>query len=668
MIELVDGSLFLTWGAPIAAALVVFSLARAPWLWARLVVAVAAQLGAAVLAVIVTAHICSRGGFAFVDIDGWVGARVTGVDPFGLVPSVVTPGTAPLLVAVELAGLLAALLLLPHALRARSSAPLSAVLFASGFCAMLVVARRLDGICAGFALAGVAGFALLVSFHPQRADVEGSVRAFLLHRAGDLLLLVAVFVVGACASNAGLDLERLPQQAPHIDAWTRAAAGPMSGFAAREIWLVLAALVALAAASRLALVVLLPLVRDAVGAPGAAVGLAHGVCFAGSGLILLQRMSAVLWLAPEVLTVLAWCGALGVIAAALFALAGRDLVRIDVHLLCAFAALGAIPFACADPATGAFAATLLLAAAVPLCAGTGVVVAATARADPHALGGLEKLLPRTHTARLLVTGALFGPIFSGTALAAHTIAAILFAPWIGGGPAVLLVVGLPLVAVAAFRPLHLAFTGTARQPLPQAVVEPSLTHTLPPLVLALPLLGLAVVHIPEGILALLPMATTYRSPVGSLLVPERALLRPLRLHVLPDFVHPSVHPATVTLAVIAALLLGYGASFALYRGGPGRLHHALFGGPRVQRAVGFLASLAGRESTVAYGIGESAERLSRLIATNLAPGVLDTLLRRIPTLIAALAGFAVRFIADGSAQRGLLTALVVLAILAVLAR
>ncbi len=659
-----DDRLALVFYAPLLAALVVFAFARAPWLWARIVVAFAGQAVALIVALASAQKILVRGGFALVDIDGWSGARIDGVDPLGLVPAMLTPGTAPLLVGVAVAGLLAFWLLVPAALEARSSAPLAAVLSATAFTAMLVVARRIEGVCAAFALAGLAGFALLVSFRPARTDVEGALRAFLLQRAGDALLLGAVFIVGAGAG--GLDLEKLPESAPLIDPWTRAASGPLQGFPASDIWLLVAGLVVAAAATRLAFGPLLPLVRDAVGVPGPAVGLAHGACFVGAGLILLVRTTPILWLAPGALAALGWIAAASTVVAGLVALAGRDLVRIDVHLLCGFGALAAFALGCADLGTAGLAVTALLVAAVPLCATTGVVVDATGRADPHGLGGLEKSLPRTHTARLLTTGGLFGalPLFAGGAIVAQSLARALFSPWLGPWAGGLVVAGAAVLALAAFRPLHLVFTGSGeREPLSRTAVEPRLLRTLPPLLVALPLLGAGFLHIPDGVLAMLPVRVSYISPAGSLWLPERAVLHPLREHVLAAWRPPHTGPVTVALVAFAALTAAWLVSVALYKNGPRKAHGKLFGGARRQRVVALLANLAGRESQVAKGVGESAARLSRLIATNLAPGVLDTFLRRIPALLGVVAGAVVRFVANGSAQRGVVVALLVLAVL-----
>lgn len=648
-------------GAPFVAAVVLFAFARAPLLWARQALAVVVHIAALGVAVFLGVQVLERGGFAAADVGGWVGARVEGVDPFGLVPSVLAPSQVPVLVAVMVAGLLASVLLAPDARRLGTSGPLAAVLAGTAAVALLVVARRVDGICAGFALAGVAGFSLLVSFQPRRTDVEGAVRAFLLHRSGDVLLLGALLIVGASVGVA--DLEKLVASAPAIDPWTRATAGTFTGFAAREAWELVAVLASAAVATRLAFVPLLPVVRDASGAPGPAVGLAHGVCFVGAGLVVLLRLTPVLWLAPEVMSALGFVAALSAGFAALFALAARDVVRIDVNLLVGFGSLVAVSFAAADLAGATLASTVAILAAVPLCATSGAILERTGRADPFALGGLERRMPRTHTTRLLATGALFGPVFSGAFASAHIVKDTMFAPWLGIAATALVAASLPLLAVGAFRPLHLVFSGKEpREPLAdENVSDPPAAKMIPALAVALPLLGIGLLYIPEGVLAALPFQTTYTAPFHSLLLPERAVLQPLRMHLLAAFVVPPVGPAIVAAIAFGALTLGWLSSTLLYRGGPSRLHRALFSGARVQRVVGVTAQVAGRESQVARGVGEGAARLSRLIATNLAPGVLDTLLRRAPALAGVIMGGVVRFIANGSAQRGIAIALLVLA-------
>jgi NADH:ubiquinone oxidoreductase subunit 5 (subunit L)/multisubunit Na+/H+ antiporter MnhA subunit len=680
MIELVDDALTWVFAAPLVASLALFALARAPLLWVRLLVGLAAQGTALGLAVLLGATVLARGGYALFDVDGWVGARIRGVDPTGFVASVLTPSQVPILVAIELAGLLALGLLahraspLPSAFSfgggraagadrdsAASSAPSAAVLFAVAMCALVVVAHRTEVMCAAFSLSGVAGFALLVCFHPSRPEVEGAVRAFILHRVGDVLLLVACFVIGASAfpgPGGAFDLELLASTAMNIAPWQRAVAGPFLGFAAREIWIIVAALIALAAATRL---VGIPFARDAVGAPAALLGLAHGVCFVGAGLILLLRATPALWLAPEVLALLAIGAAATALVTAVLAVSSRDVARIDVLLLGGFASVAAIAAAAADPATLVLGIVFLILVSVPLCAASGAIIEVTGRVDPHSLGGLERAMPRTHTTRLLAAGALFGPAFTGAAVAAHVTSGALGAPWLDDAAAVLVVIALFMLALAAFRPLHLVFTGQEpKEPLPKRAADPAPRRTIPALITALPLLGLGLAHLPPIFVSWLPNVSTYRSPLMVLLAPERELLLPLHAHVLPSTGSSGTSPLASVLFACGALALGWFTSTLVYRGGVGRLQQALVGGRRARAVVTMIAGVAGGENQVVRGMGEGAIRLSRMIAVNLAPGVLDTLLRRLPSLLAFVVGFVVRLIANGSAQRGIVVAILVL--------
>lgn len=647
-------ALLLTVLVPIASALVLAMLVRAPASWARLGAALAAQVVTLGAALDVTWQVLARGGFSG-SLEAWTGARAEAVDPFGLVPLALTPVTAALLVVVTAAGALTAVLLAPMATRNRSTAMHTALLFATGAAALLVVARRADGVAAAFSLSAMGGFAMLAAALPKREEGMGAVRTFVLHRIGDVALFAAVLAVGGALG--GLDLEHLVAVSD-TSPWLRASSGPLTGFAAREAWLLAGALVAAAAATRLAFFPLHALVRDAIGLPGAALGFVWGVCFLGGGLVLLVRLSHVLVLAPEVLTVLGAVAVGTTIVKAGLAIAGRDLVRIDVLLLTGFSGLVALAVAADDTASAVLGTVVVLGAAVPLCCTTSAVVVVTGRNDPHLLGGIEQRMPRTHTAHLLATGALFGPVFAGAVLGAHLLADALAAPWLGPWVGAGTVLAAALLGLAAFRPLHLVFTGREpREPLARPVTDPSWREALPPIVAALPLLGLGLVHLPAGVVAALFPERSYASPLALLVLPERLELGPLRALVLPDTVAPTTTPSAVLLVVVAAATLGWVASLVLYRGGPGRLHRALFGGPLAQRVLEALSRLAGRESQVARGVGEGAARLSRMIAANLMPGLLEALLRRAPALAGTIVGGVVRLLANGSAQRGLTVAL-----------
>ncbi len=654
-------ALLLTVVVPTASALLLALLVRAPWPKLRVGAALAAHLVALGAALDVARQLLARGGFTS-DLETWTGARAEAVDAFGLVPLALTPTTAALLVVVLLAAALTALLLAPMAARQRSTAMHTALLFATGAMALLVVARRVDGVAAGFSLSAMGGFAMLVAALPKREEGMGAVRTFVLHRVGDVALFAAVLAVGGAVG--GLDVEHL-LAVSEASPWARATAGPLTGFAAREAWLLAAALVAAAAATRLTFFPLHALVRDAIGVPGAALGFVWGVCFVGAGLVLVVRLAHVLLLAPEVLTVFGAVAVGTAVIKAALAIAGRELVRIDVLLLTAFSALAALAVAADDGASALLGTVVVMGAAVPLCCTTSAVVVVTGRADPHLLGGIERRMPRTHTGHLLATGALFGPVFTGAALGAHLLAGALSASWLGPWVGAGLVLAAALLALAAFRPLHLVFTGREpREPLARAVADPSWRESLAPIAAALPLVGLGLAHLPAGAVALFFPERSYTSPLARLVWPEHVELEPLRAVVLADRVAPTLTPQAVLVAMVVAATVGWAASTVLYRGGPGRLHRALFGGPLARRVVEALARLVGRESQVARGVGEGAARLSRMIAANLMPGLLEALLRRAPALTGTVVGAVVRLLANGSAQRGLTVAVLGLLVLA----
>ena len=335
-------------------------------------------------------------------------------------------------------------------------------------------------------------------------------------------------------------------------------------------------------------------------------------------------------------------------------------------LLSAFGALVAVAIAAYDTSSAVLGLVCLLGAAVPFCCTTGAVVVATGRADPHLLGGIERRMPRTHTARLLATGALFGPLFTGVTVGAHLVSDTLASPWLGKMFAIGLVLATALLALAAFRPLHLVFTGAEpREPLARPATDPPWRESITPIVVALPLLGLGLAHLPAGAIALAFPESSYASPTSILAAPGRFELHALRDLVLAPAVPVAMSPVLSLLLMVSAATLGLLASTVLYRGGPGRVHHRAFGGARAQRILDRLAHLAGRESQVARGVGEGASRLSRMIAANLAPGLLEALLRRIPALAATAVGAVIRLLANGSAQRGLTVA--VLGMLALIA-
>jgi NADH:ubiquinone oxidoreductase subunit 5 (subunit L)/multisubunit Na+/H+ antiporter MnhA subunit len=641
------------WLAPLGTAALFAPLAGAPAAALR-AAAILAGL-ASCLAVAVRALVRAAAALAAArDGGAWPEPAVVR-DPLGLVALSITPSAIVLVCAVLAAALLAAVLLTGPAVRARSTASLSALAGGAGAVCLEAMAADLATAAAACALGSVLGFAL-VSTHPRaRDEVEGATRLFVLHRIGDALVLLAILVVAP--ATGALDAVAAPAD---LHPWERLTTGPFTGFAARHAWLITAGLFSLGIAARLACAPLLPMVRDATGAPGPALAFAHGACSFGSALVLLARGGALLALAPEVVSALGWLLAISALGAAALALLSRDVVRLDVHLLAALAALVALGAVCGDDATVLFGTALLVLAAVPLLSTSDALAEQTGTKDPTALGGLEPLMARTHTARLFVTGAVAGPAFGGAALVAHLAAAAWSAPWAGGAIAAIVFAAAALLGLAAFRPLHLAFTGKAREaPLPQPARDPPLPRAFAVLAAALPLLALGLLHLPVGAAALLPSAfRSYVSPAALAVAVDAAPLVALRRALLPERQALPVGPLTVLGVSVLALALGWAASVALHRSGRGRALLEASTHPVLARLAALAQRLAGRDSRVARGVSEGTLRLSRLLALSLAPAMLDTALRRLPSLVGASATLLVRFLESGTLQRAVAVTLV----------
>jgi NADH:ubiquinone oxidoreductase subunit 5 (subunit L)/multisubunit Na+/H+ antiporter MnhA subunit len=640
--------------AALALALVMLPLGFAPFLRARLALIVFVQAALALLAAAVLSALLKRGGFGGLDVGGWAGAELRTVDALGLMPLTFEPAGAALFLAAAIAGLVASLSSLRQLLAARTSAPAALTLGATLTFAFSCAADHFPAVAAAFAGTSLFGAGALAATRPSRDAIAGLVRMGTLHRVGDVLLCVAVFVCGR--ELGGLGAQHLAGSAPAIEPWARLTTGAFAGFAPRELWQLTGALVVGAATTRLLTFPLFALTRDALTPAGGIVGFVHGVTSLGCGALLLFRASAVLKLAPEANTALALGSVVTLVVASALAIAARDLRRVDLLMLVAFSALSALCASALDGAGALLATLVLVLASVPLCA-TGAHVATTCHtADPRKLGGLEPRIPRTHTARLLVTGALCGPLFSGAAVVVHTSAAAWIAPWVGGVIALCTIGGAALLAVAGFRVLHLTFTGTsARTELPP-LKDPPLSASVPVIAAGLGALGIGILLLPMGVLRWIPRETTYRAPLAGFLEQLQVSEAPLRFHVLPQAAPPAwwaASPELLAALAVAALVVGYLVSTWLYRGGTRARFSSLTQRPALVRVTDAFAKLAGTDAG-AREVGEGAVRLSRLIAVNLAPAILETALRRVPALASTLSSALVRALSSGSAQRGAL--------------
>jgi len=283
------------------------------------------------------------------------------------------------------------------------------------------------------------------------------------------------------------------------------------------------------------------------------------------------------------------------------------------------------------------------------------LVAARGERDPVALGGLEHVLPRLHTTRLLTTAALgLLPPFAGWVVLERALEAALLSTKIPTPLYAIMVVGAVVGALGAWRVLHLVYNGAAPEPLP-AVAGPGLSATLPVMVVAFLVPGLALLEMPGLFLRLLPLDLDYTGPLRTFLAPSMAEPAGVLGLLKAPQQAPSLPPSTFIMVVIGLGVVPWALSALLWRGRrggppPGR---RLLQSAAVAAVAVRLATLAGRESPVARSVSEGVERLSRVLATNMVPVALALVLQRLPGLASSLVAMVLGVTANGGAQRAL---------------
>jgi NADH:ubiquinone oxidoreductase subunit 5 (subunit L)/multisubunit Na+/H+ antiporter MnhA subunit len=646
-------------GVPALLAIVVGVAPRAATRW----LGAAAGLMTVGLGIQVVVSLARLGGFFDAATGGYVGARL--VDrvgwPGGSIGLTLEPlGGLPLLgltvvVGAGIVGL---------ALRGGGRQVVASGLVIQGLLAAELLLDGLTAVAACFALVGVIATLAPLSVLGARPAGAAALRAFGLQRAGDGALVLGL---AALAASLGALSEEALRVAPlDVDPWARVVGGLFDGTAHRTLWFYGGVGLAVAVATRVG-VFCWPLLRDVTATPDLPpplVGLVHAA-WHGSAVVLLIRAQLVVALAPEAADGFVWAAAGSAVVAGLLACAGRDLLRIDVHLLSGFAAPLVVSSALGNVTAVGLTSVVLAAAALVLPWTFAELVAARGQRDPRALGGLEHVVPRLHTSRLLMTAAVaLLPPLSGWVVFERALEDALLSPRVPIGLMALLVVGAVVVGVGAWRALHLVFNGP--RPTDAGPSSSPLLPILPMLLLAFLVPGLALLDLPVHLLRLLPLTIDYDGPLKTFVSPSLPEMLPtLRLLFVP-LVSPPVAPSAFVMGLLAIGVLPWAISWLLWRGraGGGRPPGArLLEGRTVAAVAERLARLAGRESPLARTVSEGAERLSRVLATNLLPVTLSVLLQHLPAMLSSVVAFGLRQLQTGGVQRTVVLAIVMVAAL-----
>jgi NADH-quinone oxidoreductase subunit L len=321
--------------------------------------------------------------------------------------------------------------------------------------AMLLVVYAADLIVlyVGWEVMGLCSYLLIGHWWEDRANSRAAVKAFLVTRIGDVGFLFGIFTLGVAAGSFRID-DVLAARIP-------------TGTLVAATMLLLAGV-----AGKSAQVPLHTWLPDAMAGPTPISALIHAATMVAAGIFIVARLYPVFLGAQPTLDVLAVIAALGMLGAALAALAQDDLKRVLAYsTISQLAYMAAALAAGSDEAAifhlvthGAFKALLFL------CAGA-VIHRVGSNLLSH-MGGLRTSLPVTFWTMTIGFAALMGlPPASGF----FSKDAVLVAIEHSRGPAQLFLYGSALLTVGvtaayAARAWLRTFFG---EPRPQAVTEPA---------------------------------------------------------------------------------------------------------------------------------------------------------------------------------------------------
>ncbi|MER7127992.1 NADH-quinone oxidoreductase subunit 5 family protein [Streptosporangium saharense] len=437
--------------------------------------------------------------------------------------------------------------------------------------AMLLVVHAADLLVlyVGWEVMGLCSYLLIGHWWEDRANSRAAVKAFLVTRIGDVGFLFGIFVLGTAAGSFRIAdvISKVPQMSP--------------GTVVTATLLLLAGV-----AGKSAQVPLHTWLPDAMAGPTPISALIHAATMVAAGVFLVARLHPVFAGADPTLDVLAVVAALGMLGAALAALAQDDLKRV-----LAYSTISQLAYMAGALAAGADGAAILhlithgaFKALLFLCA--GIVIHTVGSNLMSAMGGLRGRLPVTFAAMTVGFAALMGlPPVSGFFSKDEVLLSMERA--LAAGPltdaAALLLYGCALATVAvtgayATRAWLRTFFGERRAvPLPESATphtglsEPAITH-VGLSEAATPHPGFSGPAAPH---ADLPEAAPSRT--GGFHEAPASMLWPVIVLAVPTLLlgftgvgfagAADVHWSTAVLSVLLALL-GAAAVYVVWRGAP----------------------------------------------------------------------------------------------------
>ncbi|WP_448549148.1 NADH-quinone oxidoreductase subunit L [Thalassotalea fusca] len=245
---------------------------------------------------------------------------------------------------------------------------------------LLVLADNLVLLYLGWEGVGLCSFLLIGFWYQEKKNADAARKAFIITRIGDTSMMLGLLLL--FTSIGELQFERIDSAV--IQQWS---IGNDTAF-----WVALLLLGgAVGKSAQLPLHTWLP---DAMAGPTPVSALIHAATMVTAGVYLIARTQSIFMLAPEVMNLVAWCGAITLLLAGITALAQTDLKRI-----LAYSTMSQIGYMMLALGAGAWSAGVFhlmthafFKALLFLCAGS-IIYALHHQQDVFKMGGLLKKLP-----------------------------------------------------------------------------------------------------------------------------------------------------------------------------------------------------------------------------------------------------------------------------------
>lgn len=274
----------------------------------------------------------------------------------------------------------------------------------------LVLSSNLFQIYIFWELVGVSSYLLIGFWYTRPSAANAATKAFIINRIGDFGLLVGIiaflffsFAYWADSGDVYLSFTSLQPAAEYA----LSAAGP-------GLYFLIALAVFMGPIAKSAQFPLHTWLPDAMEGPTPISALIHAATMVAAGVYLIARVYPIFEISPEVMTVIAWVGALTALLTAIIAVTQTDIKKTLAYSTCSQLGYMVMAMGAGAMAAGMFHLTThaFFKAMLFLCSGA-VIHGLSDQQDMRYMGGLRKHMPVVAYTYLIGCLAISGLLLSG---------------------------------------------------------------------------------------------------------------------------------------------------------------------------------------------------------------------------------------------------------------